>query len=417
MSEWLTYPLSNLVESARPITYGVVKPGDERPLDGVILIRGGDVVGGRISPNLRTISPAISEQYKRTLLRGGELVVSLVGNPGEVAVVPHELRGANLARQVGLVALKPAIHAQYVMYALMAPAGRAALFAHTKGSVQQVINLADLNRVLVPLPEIQVQQRIASILGAYDDLIEVNRRRIAVLEEMARRLFEEWFVRFRYPGHEGEALVETADGPLPEGWAWTDLSNVAHVNAASLRPNTAPEEIEYVDIASVSPGRVERTERIAFANAPGRARRIVKDGSVIWSTVRPNRRGFALMLDPEPDVIISTGFAVLDATMLPPAYVYAWVTTDAFVTYLTNNATGAAYPAVTGATFERARVLVPPGAIAEAYGTHAEPLLRLADTLSRANARLATSRDLLLPRLLSGQLSLAAAERALEDAA
>ena len=67
------------------------------------------------------------------------------------------------------------------------------------------------------------QRRIASILGAYDDLIEVNRRRIATLEEMARRLFDEWFVRFRFPGHEGHSIIETANGDTPDvdgGWSY-----------------------------------------------------------------------------------------------------------------------------------------------------------------------------------------------------
>jgi type I restriction enzyme S subunit len=76
----------------------------------------------------------------------------------------------------------------------------------------------------VSVPPREIQHRVASILGAYDDLIEVNRRRVAVLEEMARGLFEEWFVRFRFPGHEEVPILDTPEGPLPEAWTWAALA-------------------------------------------------------------------------------------------------------------------------------------------------------------------------------------------------
>lgn len=106
-SEWPAIPLDELTDGTT-ITYGVVKPGDECP-NGVKFVRGGDVIAGRIlTSQLRTITTDVSQQYARTLLHGGELLVSLVGNPGEVALVPASLKGANIARQVGLVRIDPA---------------------------------------------------------------------------------------------------------------------------------------------------------------------------------------------------------------------------------------------------------------------------------------------------------------------
>ena len=274
-----------------------------------------------------------------------------------------------------------------------------------------------ISQTLVPAPNLSTQRRIASILGAYDDLIEVNRRRIAVLEEMARGLFEEWFVRFRFPGHEAVPILDTPDGPLPEGWRNDTLANVAAINAASLRPANAPSKIGYIDISSVSPGRIDTINHMPFAEAPGRARRIVTDGSILWSNVRPNRRSFAVVLDPTPEIVASTGFTVLDARATSFAYLYHWVTTDNFVGYLVGNAQGAAYPAVTAATFERAAILLPPADLVKRFTDFAEPMLRLANSLQKANGSLAASRDLLLPRLISGQLSVAEAERQLEEAA
>jgi|688.fasta_scaffold514113_2 type I restriction enzyme S subunit len=234
---WPKRRLDELTESARPITYGVVKPGDHDDLNGVRFIRGGDIAEGKINiANLRTITSEVSAGYKRTLLRGGEIVVSLVGNPGEAAVVPASLAGANIARQAGLVALRDDVDPRYVMYFLRSPGGRAELFAQTTGSVQQVINLANLKNIRVPLPDLSTQRKIAGILSAYDDLIENNLCRIKILEEMAQSLYREWFVHFRFPGHESAKFVDAPLGQIPKGWNVKPLFDVATVKYGKMLP-------------------------------------------------------------------------------------------------------------------------------------------------------------------------------------
>jgi type I restriction enzyme S subunit len=315
----------------------------------------------------------------------------------------------------GIVANPEVCDELYLFYALKHR--RHELLNLVVAGAQRNLSVGIIRKFPVLVPPLKTQRRIASILGAYDDLIEVNRRRVAVLEEMARGLFEEWFVRFRFPGHEAVPIVDTPDGTLPQGWAFGLLSDVAAINAASLRPAAAPDEIGYIDIASVSPGQIDSISRMPFSEAPGRARRLVKDGSILWSNVRPNRRSHAVVIDPAPDVVASTGFAVLDDRKTSFAYLYHWVTTDNFVGYLVGNATGAAYPAVTAATFERADVLLPSSDLVKRYTAVAEPMMRHANGLRRSNTVLAASRDLLLPRLISGQLSVEAAESQLEEAA
>lgn len=105
---------------------------------------------------------------------------------------------------------------------------------------------------------------------------------------------------------------------------------------------------------------------------------------------------------PRPDTIASTGFAVLTAKAVPYAYLYAATTTDDFVAYLTNNATGAAYPAVTASTFEKAMVLVPPQGLLKRFGEVTVPMAEEAHLLRLQIANLRNTRDLLIPRLLSG---------------
>jgi type I restriction enzyme S subunit len=258
--------------------------------------------------------------------------------------------------------------------------------------------------VRVRIPPLPIQRRIASILSAYDDLIENNHRRIKILEDMARALYREWFVEFRFPGHESVPLVDSPLGKIPEGWEVKNISGVADVNRTQVQARTAPPQILYIDISSVSPGKIEAVTRYEFKDAPGRARRVVQHGDVLWSCVRPNRRSHAPVMYPEEDTVASTGFAVLTATEVPYVFLYYATTTDDFVGYLTNHATGAAYPAVTAQTFSGARILVPDQERLLKFAEYVTPTAEEIHNLQSKNQNLRRTRDLLLPRLLSGQL-------------
>lgn len=396
---WHFAELDSLTEKDRAITYGVVKPGEEVE-GGVIFVRGGDISQGRIAlGELRTIAPQLSQVYKRTILRGGELLISLVGNPGEVAVAPLSLEGANIARQVGLIALRSEIDARFAMYFLMSPLGRAELFSRTGGAVQQVINLADLKTLKIPVPPKDEQDRIAAILTAYDDALENNRRRMGLLERAARLLYEEWFVRLRFPGHEHTRI----SNGVPEGWEKRRLDSMAAINRASL-PGNFDGVIEYVDISSVAPGQITETTVLEFRDAPSRARRIVAHGDVIWSCVRPNRRSHAVIWNPPENLIVSTGFAVITPTAAPTSFIYFATTTDAFAGYLEQHAKGAAYPAVVAKDFKRALLLLPTRQLMDAFNDIAEPIFSQIHNLALQNQKLRAARDLLLPRLMSGEI-------------
>ncbi len=254
----------------------------------------------------------------------------------------------------------------------------------------------------VELPSPEVQKRIASILSTYDDLIENNTRRIEILEEMARRLYEEWFVQFRFPGHEGLAF----ENDVPQGWSRVRLDSVAVVNPEAISPKNAPDEIMYVDISSVSTRQVNKLQRLEFSEAPGRARRKVVSGDVVWSCVRPGLRSYALIIDPPPNTIVSTGFAVVRADSVPFSYLYQVLGSDQFVSYLDNHATGAAYPAVKASDFEAAEVVLPCKNLLAQFDGAVLPMLKMIHVLRLKNNNLQSQRDLLLPKLISGEIDI-----------
>jgi type I restriction enzyme S subunit len=343
------------------------------------------------------------------ILAKGDLIVAMTeqgeGLLGSAAIVPENDKFLHNQR-LGLVSAKEGVNLdlKYIYYLFNSKAVRQQIRATASGAKVRHTSPSRIGEAKVDLPPLHLQRRIGSILSAYDNLIENNTRRIAILEEMARRIYEEWFVHFRFPGHENMRMVESELGLIPEGWEFSTLNKLITVNAKSIRATNAPSEIIYIDIASVSPGIIEQKQTLKFEDAPGRARRIVTHGDVIWSCVRPNRKSFALVMNPEPNLIASTGFAVLSARSIPYSYLYFSVTTDAFVSYLTNHATGAAYPAVTATTFETATILKPDRAITDKFHLVVAPMLELCEVLKRKNINLRATRDLLLPKLISGEL-------------
>jgi type I restriction enzyme S subunit len=308
------------------------------------------------------------------------------------------------------------------MYFLASPEGQAALGAHAIGSVQQVINLRDLKTVEIPLPPLAEQRAIAGALGALDDKIEQNRRTARVLERLARAIFRAWFVDFesvkakaagtdRFPSMPQEVFdalptrfVESEIGPVPKGWEVGSLGDYCKINERSIRKGDISGEIEYVDISSVTVGRLDAVQRIAFADAPSRARRRVLHGDTIWSCVRPNRRSYLFTHSPSERLIVSTGFAVLSPTIFGPAYVHQLTTQQEFVEYLVANADGSAYPAVRPEHFVSAQVLVPPADVLQAFEATAMLGRDVIAAAHRESRKLAEMRDYLLPKLLSGEV-------------
>ena len=392
--------LQELTDPKRPITYGVVKPGPEDPVAGVVLIRGGDISQGSINEaSLRTITQAVSRPYARTILRGGELVMSLVGKPGQVAVVPDRLAGANLARQAGLIALRPETHAPYVKYYLMSPLGRAELFQRTQGAVQQVINLSDLKRVKVLLPSRQMQERIADILSTYDDLIENNRRRIALLEEAARLLYREWFVHFRFPGHEHVKII---DG-LPERWERRTLGDVVEVVKESVRPFDFEEGDVHIGLGHI-PRRSFTLADWEPIDGLASAKWRFDEGDILFCKIRPyfHKVGFALRRGlVSSDALV---WRVRDEADWP--VVLCATSSDHFVAVASKTVReGSKMPRADWRVLQEYVIPKPPRGLLDVFNDTVQTIAAQCKTLALQNRALVRARDLLLPRLMNGEIA------------
>jgi type I restriction enzyme S subunit len=405
----MTYARVPLGTVAR-IKHGWAFPGEGFTDDGerVLLTPGSFHERGGFKPRGEREKYYVGDFPSEFLLSPGDVLVCMTDLKQDAPLLGGSMRvpeeGAYLHNQrLGLVRLldPDATDLAFLYYAFNLESFRAQVRASATGTTVRHTAPERMYRCDVPHPPRDVQRRIAAILTAYDDLIDVNERRVRLLEESIRVLYREWFERLRFPGHQ---RVVVRDG-VPEGWRECRLGDVARVNDRTLSPRSAPSRIGYIDISSVSPGRVDAVTEMAFAEAPSRARRLVADGDILWSTVRPERRSYALLTDPDPNTVASTGFAVITPTTVPPAWLYCAVTRDAFVAYLASIARGTSYPAVTGTDFPPIGIVVPDGKTLAAFDAAAAPTFRQIHTLNLQSRAAARARDALLPRLMDGTLA------------
>jgi type I restriction enzyme S subunit len=299
---------------------------------------------------------------------------------------------------------------------------------YNSGSAQPSLNRNYIHPIPVVVPPVPEQQVIAHILGSLDDKIELNQRMNETLEAIARAIFKSWFVGFdpvraKAEGRDPPAMDdETAalfpdafeDSPLgriPKGWKVQRLGDVVGINERSIARGYPHKTIEYVDISAVSVGRLDSTVQHDLSSSPSRARRLVSDGDTIWSCVRPNRKSYLFIDHPVPNLVVSTGFAVLTPKEIPPSYLHAWVTTDAFVEYLSYSADGSAYPAVRADRFSEALMLLPPQRLLDKFDAMAGPIRRKIAANGRESRTLTAIRDALLPKLISGEHRIPDAEK------
>ncbi|RRU70220.1 restriction endonuclease subunit S [Stutzerimonas xanthomarina] len=356
----------------------------------------GDVKGAELY--LRCFSATYNEKglAQSKLWQPGTLCITIAANIADSSIL--SIPGCFPDSVVGFVADPQRSDVFFVKYYLDTLKNAMQSISH--GTTQDNLSLEKLLSFDFWVPSVEEQRKIASVLLAYDNLIENNTRRIEILEEMARRLYEEWFVQFRFPGHEGVVFEDD----VPQGWSRVRLDSVAEVNPEAISPKNAPDEIMYVDISSVSTRQVNKLQRLEFSEAPGRARRKVISGDVVWSCVRPALRSYALIIDPPPNTIVSTGFAVVRADSVPFSYLYQVLGSDQFVSYLDNHATGAAYPAVKASDFEVAEVVLPCKNLLAQFDGAVLPMLKMIHVLRLKNNNLQSQRDLLLPKLISGEI-------------
>lgn len=297
-----------------------------------------------------------------------------------------------------------------------------------EGSVRERIYYRKLANYTMALPSIEYQDKAVAALGALDDKIELNRKMNATLEAMARALFRDWFVDFgpTRAKMEGRAPYLSPDlwslfpdrldaEGKPEGWETGTLNDIATLNPESWTARNAPERVAYVDLANTKWGNIDQVEDYAWAEAPSRARRILRAGDSIVGTVRPGNGSFCYV--GEHGLTGSTGFAVLrPQSPRDNAFVWCAATSPENIDRLAHMADGGAYPAVRPDAVTATEIVIPGADVLEAFREAVSANIDLMEANKVESRTLAQARDLLLPRLMSGELRVADAEPIVEAA-
>ncbi len=337
----------------------------------------------------------------RSVLREGDILLTIAGaNIGKCGLVLERHLPANTNQAVGIIRIDhDAAVSRFVYYFFK----QNKMFLYIQGlnaqAAQPNINLSMLGNIVVPMPRYDVQQKIATILSDYDNLIENNLRRIKLLEESARLLYREWFVNLRFPGHEHARIV---DG-VPEGWESKPLNEICFQHKESIKPDKISPETEYIGLAHI-PRRSITLNEWGKAKEVNSSKFTFKKRDILFGKIRPyfHKVGFTLC----------NGVTSSDAIVIRPYnpdyyhFLLIYVSSDAFVLFASKTVKeGSKMPRADWNYLIQQPVLLPKHSLLSIFSTHIETIQQQLELLASQNQKLKSARDLLLPRLMNGELT------------
>lgn len=283
------------------------------------------------------------------------------------------------------------------------------------GAANPTLNRNHIHGLPIRIPTPAIQCRIASILSTYDDLIENNTRRIEILEEMTRRIYEEWFVHFRFPGHEEVRFKESELGKIPEVWEVVQLGDALEYIASGKRPRGGVGSI-FEGVASVGAENVKKLGFHDYAKEKHVPREffekmnkgVVKDGDIALykdgayigrSTYF--RDGF-----PHLEFCVNEHIFLLKSAdcRLTQNLLYLWIQQSGTVSAIRSTNANAAQPGINQKGVKGLKLTLPSPEITKDFDLLVEPLMAQITSLAKKNNILSTQRDLLLPKLVSGEI-------------
>lgn len=365
--------------------------------DGIPVIRGSNLNGGRYLDESGFVF--VSEQKMREDLFGnlahpGDVVFTQRGTLGQTALIPNDARFSTYVisqSQMKLTVDPEKADPRFIYYYFSSREAVQKILNQNSSSGVPHINLTSLRNFPVPEIGLREQRNIADFLSAYDDLIENNRRRIALLEEAARLLYREWFVHFRFPGHEHVKII---DG-VPEGWERRTLGDASENHDRKRIPLSVMEREKrkghypYYGAASI----LDYVDGYIF---DGRYLLMGEDGTVI------TERGTPMLQLVEGKFWVNNHAHILRGTTVSTEMLYC-----ALSEYrIQGHVTGVAQPKITQKNMNRIPVVMPPEFLRQEFHETVIEMFDQKFTLERFNQKLAQARDLLLPRLMNGEIAI-----------
>ncbi|WP_297575116.1 restriction endonuclease subunit S [uncultured Deefgea sp.] len=411
----IAFPLSKLKDLPISIIDGdrsAKYPKREEFLDsGVPFLSSTNILpSGRFDfQNMNYISEQKFASIKKGRVQGLDVVMTTRGSSvGKVACIPSNFRGLINAQMLILRADNHQFSSKYLFYWLLGSDGQKILKNFSSGSAQPQIPIRDLQEIELPVPSFDIQCRIATILSAYDDLIENNTRRIAVLEEMARRIYEEWFVHFRYPGHEQAQKVETELGLVPKGWSISTIGECCTRIQSGGTPSR--KNLDYWSDGTVDWYKTQELkncflfdadERICESAVHAKKAKIFPAGTILLAIYGATIGRLGVTTRRASCNQAALGFEP-DEQRIKKWFLYSLLSSR--YQEFNDKAQGAAQQNMSKERVAATKFVLSPNDIQSKFDVAVAPMFELIRTLQQKNANLRQTRDLLLPRLISGEL-------------
>ncbi|MBL4583154.1 MAG: restriction endonuclease subunit S [Pseudomonadales bacterium] len=463
---WEFKTIENLLEHSKSISVGVMYPGQDTE-GGIPLVKVSNVKNGAIASRPEfCVSEEVDKEYKRTRLNGTELLLTLVGNPGDCVVVTEEMAGWNVARALAVVRLADIELRSWLRYVLLSKPAKHLIDSRLNTTVQKTLNLKDVRELGLPIPPKDERERITLIIDAIEKKSLINSQANQTLENIAQTIFKSWFVDFeptrakivaKENGKDPERAAMAAISGLSiandAAGAITDLNNLPPEQQQSLKSTAAlfPDTLTDSELGEIPEGwgvkSLSEIINVIGGGTPKRSEKTYWNGDIPWFSVKdaPSlsdifvidtiekisdiglQKSSTKLLPVGTTIITARGtvgkLALVATPMCMNQSCYGIIGVDGIGPYfnyfnlreaistLQRNTHGAVFDTITTQTFESYLMPIDIGELTAEYEKNVAPLLDRIESNNREITVLAGLRDSLLPKLLSGELEITEMEK------
>jgi type I restriction enzyme S subunit len=433
MNKWKSIPLGKIAEFRNGVNFDNSSFGK-----GLKVINVADFKD-RMYPNYSLLGElnSASKWHDESYLKEGDIVFvrsngnkNLIGRSIYIKNLPSEIKVTYSAFCIRLRFKNDVeIDSFFYLYVFKSPLFRALLSQFGNGANINNLNQDILNNIKIPVPNLPTQKKIASILSSYDDLIENNNQRIQLLEGMASDIYKEWFVRFRFPAtadkpsykntkfvdKEGKEVAHGTKGAIPEGWEIKPVDEFESFAKSDSKLRKFKGEKRYLATADVTEIKISgEGEIIDWKNKPSRAQLKPELNSVFFARMSNTYKVLNFSESNKnliEELALSSGFLGLKAkNNLCFPYLFTFIKGDVFHKYKDLYANGSTQVSLTNEGLHMIRLVEPSIELIEKFGKIVYPFYDEINMLINKNQILQETRDLLLPRLISGKLSVESLE-------
>ncbi len=402
--KWEKVKLGDIATCIQPGPFGSQLHNSDYSKEGTPIIMPKDIVGGAIvHSGLLKVSEEHVKRLSRHQVYEGNLMVARKGDVRKCAYITANENGWMTGSDCLKVVLDESkCYPKFIYYQLRSEHIGRWLEKVSIGATMPSLNTGLLSGIEMVLPPIEIQKQIAGILSVYDDLIENNQKQIKLLEEAARRLYKEWFVDLHFPGHENTKIV---DG-VPEGWNWCKLEGAIQFDPKVTL--TKERMKQFVPMSALSTSSMVLDES-QFTETTSNSGSKFQNGDTLLARITPclenGKTAYVSGLKSNEGAVGSTEYIVMRAKTINAYMVYLLARTDDFRQSAINSMSGSdGRQRVKSDKLKMLDYLHPTSELVEKFENVAEPLFEKICKLNKQMQQAKQARDLLLPKLMSGEV-------------